>query len=48
LTQRVLADVDDEALAPAAAELNDLHDRLESEWRAWRAALGGQARRIEV
>jgi hypothetical protein len=45
LTQRVLADVDDEALAPAAAELNDLYDRLESARRAWRQGLGRQTAR---
>jgi hypothetical protein len=45
LTQRVLGDVDDESLAPAAAELNDLYDRLESTWLAWRQALGDRPRR---
>jgi hypothetical protein len=34
LTRRLLADVDDEALCPAPAELNDLYDCLESAWRA--------------
>jgi hypothetical protein len=45
LTQRVLADVDPDlsleapsALAPA--DLEDLHDRLETAWSAWRQALG--------
>ena len=45
LTQRVLADVDldltveaPSALAPA--DLEDLHDRLETAWSAWREALG--------
>jgi hypothetical protein len=42
LTQRVLADVEDEAWSPAPAELNDLYDRLESAWRSWRQALGRQ------
>jgi len=40
LTQRVLADVDDEASSPAAAELNDLYDGLEGAWRAWRQGRG--------
>jgi hypothetical protein len=40
LTQRVLADVDDEAWSPAPAELDDLYDRLEGAWREWRQALG--------
>jgi hypothetical protein len=45
LTQRVLADVDlDHTVeAPSAltpAELDDLHDRLETAWSAWRQALG--------
>jgi hypothetical protein len=45
LTQRVLADVDldfsveaPSALAPA--DLEDLHDRLETAWTAWRQPLG--------
>jgi hypothetical protein len=45
LTQRLLGDVDDESLAPAAAELNDLYDRLEGTWLAWRQALGDRQRR---
>jgi hypothetical protein len=45
LTQRVLADVDldltVEAPSPLApADLDDLHDRLETAWSAWRQALG--------
>src|SRR5689334_12990546 len=44
LTQRLLGDVDDESLAPAAGELNDLYDRLEGAWLAWREALGGRER----
>jgi hypothetical protein len=40
LAQRVLADVDDESLAPAVADLNDLYDRLASGWRAWRQGTG--------
>jgi hypothetical protein len=40
LTQRIFADVGDEAWSPAAADLADLHDRLDREWRSWREALG--------
>src|SRR5689334_18130739 len=40
LTQRVLGDIDDESLAPAAGELNDLYNRMEGAWLAWRQALG--------
>ena len=41
LTQRVLADIAldvevDARLPLTAAELNDLHDRLETAWRTWR------------
>jgi hypothetical protein len=44
LTQRVLADValdaDVDARPPLApADLNELHDRLETAWRAWRESL---------
>jgi hypothetical protein len=34
LTQRILADV--EAWSQAPADLVDLHERLDSEWRSWR------------
>ena len=34
LTQRILADVD--AWSQAPADLVDLHERLDSEWRSWR------------
>jgi hypothetical protein len=47
LTQRVLADVDDEAWSPAPAELEDLYDRLESAWRSWRQGLGRQGTETE-
>jgi hypothetical protein len=40
LTQRILADIDDDAWSPAPADLADLHQRLDSEWRAWRQTLG--------
>jgi hypothetical protein len=36
LTQRVLADVDDDAWSPAPADLDDLYDRLQAAWRSWR------------
>jgi hypothetical protein len=47
LTQRVLADValDVDVEAPSAlapADLDDLHDRLETAWSAWRQELGRQ------
>jgi hypothetical protein len=42
LTQRVLADVDDQAWSPAPADLDDLCDRLETAWRSWRQRLGRQ------
>ncbi len=47
LTQRVLADVDDEAWSPAPAALDDLYDRLESAWRSWRQGLGRQEAQTE-
>jgi hypothetical protein len=36
LTQRILADVGDDAPARPPADLVDLHERLEREWRSWR------------
>lgn len=41
-TQRVLADVDRELTvgASSAADLDDLRDRLETAWSAWRQSLG--------
>ena len=39
LTERILADVADDAWSPAPAQLADLHERLDSAWRAWRQAL---------
>jgi hypothetical protein len=36
LTQRILADVDNEAWSRAPADLVDLHERLDTEWRSWR------------
>jgi hypothetical protein len=41
LAGAILADVDDERWSPAAADLDELHDRLESAWRVWRAGLRG-------
>lgn len=42
LTQRILADIADETWSPAPADLADLHERLDSAWRAWRQTLGRQ------
>ena len=36
----LLADAGDEEWSPAPADLADLHERLDTEWRAWRQALG--------
>jgi len=47
LTRRVLADVDDQAWSPQPAEVDDLHDRLESAWREWRHGLGPQGTKTE-
>jgi hypothetical protein len=40
LTQRILADVGNEAWSRAPADLVDLYERLHGEWRSWRQALG--------
>jgi hypothetical protein len=40
LTQRILADVGDEAWSPTPDDLADLHERLDAEWRSWRKPLG--------
>jgi hypothetical protein len=40
LLDEVLQDVDDEAWSPAAADLDDPRERLESSWRGWRQRLG--------
>jgi hypothetical protein len=45
LARRILADVGDDSLSPAA-DLIALHNRLESEWRAWRLEL--ERRRPEL
>jgi hypothetical protein len=39
LTQRILADVGNDAWSRAPADLVDLHERLDREWRSWRRAL---------
>jgi hypothetical protein len=41
LTQEILVDVDDERWSPAAADLDELLDRLERAWRGWRGELRG-------
>ena len=38
LTQRILADVGDDARTRPPADLVDLHERLDGEWRSWRQA----------
>jgi hypothetical protein len=40
LTHRMLADVADEAWPRSPAELVDLHERLDREWRSWRRSHG--------
>ncbi len=40
LTQRILADVGNDASSRAPADLADLHERLKGESRSWRKALG--------
>ena len=42
LTQRILGDIADDVWSPDPADLADLHERLDSEWRAWRQTLGRQ------
>jgi hypothetical protein len=39
LMQRILADVGNDAWSRAPADLVDLHERLDGEWRSWRQAL---------
>jgi hypothetical protein len=40
LTQRILADVGNDACSRTPADLVDLHERLYREWRSWRQPLG--------
>jgi hypothetical protein len=40
LLASIAADVGDSEWSPAAADLDDLCDRLESTWRSWRQGLG--------
>jgi hypothetical protein len=40
LAQRTLADVGNDTWSLAPADLVDLHERLDGEWRSWRQALG--------
>jgi hypothetical protein len=42
LLDDMLADINDDAWSPAAADLDDPRERLESAWRSWRGALGRQ------
>jgi hypothetical protein len=42
LLDSIRADVGDSSWSPAAADLDDLCDRLESTWRSWRQGLGRQ------
>jgi hypothetical protein len=41
LTEAIRADIDDGTWSPAAADLDELHDRLETAWRSWRQELRG-------
>jgi hypothetical protein len=43
LAAAILVDVDDDRWSPAAADLDELNDRLETAWQTWRAGLGGRA-----
>ena len=40
LLDEVLRDVEDDEWSPAAADLDDLRERLESAWHGWRRPLG--------
>jgi hypothetical protein len=40
LLASILADVGDPAWSPAAADLDDLCERVETAWRTWRQGLG--------
>jgi hypothetical protein len=40
LLEQILADVEEPGWSPAAADLDELGDRLEHEWRAWQQGLG--------
>jgi hypothetical protein len=40
VVQTIMADVEDASWSPAAADLDDLADRLGDVWRQWRQALG--------
>jgi hypothetical protein len=39
LVDEMLTDLDDDAWSPAAADLDDLRDQLESAWQSWRRSL---------
>jgi hypothetical protein len=40
LLRGISADVTDGAWSPAPADLDELRDRVETEWRSWREGLG--------
>jgi hypothetical protein len=40
LLDQMMRDVDDDEWSPAAADLDDLRERLESAWRGWQRPLG--------
>jgi hypothetical protein len=40
LLDEIAADVEDEAWSPAAADVDELHERVAEAWRAWRGSLG--------
>jgi hypothetical protein len=40
LARRIFDDLEDDSWSPAPADLDELKDRLETAWRAWRQALG--------
>ena len=43
LTGAILADIDDERRSLPAADLDDLHGRLDAAWHAWQKGLGAAA-----
>jgi hypothetical protein len=45
LVDEMLADLEDDAWSPAAADLDDLREQLESVWQRWRRSLGRESSR---